>query len=409
MMAGAAIVMPKLGLTMTEGLLASWRVAPGDAVKSGDVLFVVETEKVATDIAADADGRIKDILVGEGETAPVGAVVATWFAPSTVALERTKASPGQNRASSESASAPALTAAREAGARIIATPFARRRAREKGVDLGVVVGSGPNGRIKAADVAAAARPPLEIPEARPTSAPPPGRESGAFGHGDSRRPASAVGKVAARRLALSKQTIPHFYVLGEADVTNLLAFRERMNKDETAPRLSITHFIIAAVARALARAPEVNALWRDDEIVTLAQIDIGLAVDTERGLLAPVLRDLARAGVEQIAQAAGALAKKAREGRLQASELEGGAISISNVGMVGASHLVPIINPGQSAILGVAAVRPAFRPDEAGAPKLCQELGLVLSADHRLWDGVRAARFLDSIAHFLEHPLLLLR
>ena len=384
--AAAAIVMPKLGLTMTEGLIASWRVAPGDAIKTGDILFVVETEKVANDIAAEADGRIAKILVGEGETAPVGAPVATWSS------------------ATEPTSAPARAA------RVVATPLARKHANAHGVDLSAVSGSGPNGRVKAADVAAAIasapRSEIAAPAARPVSQPEPPAPARA---GERRRPASAIEKVTARRLAELKRDIPHFYVQAEADVTGLLDFRDKMNCDPTATRLTLTHFVVAAVARALAEAPESNSVWRDGEIILFDEIDIGLAVDTERGLVAPVLRGVDRLGLDALASTAMRLVRTARDGRLVLGDMEGGAITVSNVGMFGVSRLAAIINPGQSAILGVGAVRPTFRPDETGAPKLCQELGLVLSADHRVWDGVRAARFLDSIVRRLEHPLRLLR
>ncbi len=409
MSAGAPIVMPKLGLTMTEGLLASWRVAPGDEVKSGDVLFVVETEKVATDVEAQADGRIESILIAEGETAPVGSVVAIWTGG---ALEGA-ATPALAASPERSEPPPAApTAMARDERRVVATPHARKRAREGDIALSDVAGSGPRGRIKAADVEAAilrARqgdasrlaPAREAMSQAVSSSAPEPRES--------RRPASALEKVVARRLTASKQAIPHFYVFADADVSRLLALREELNADADRPRLSITHFVVAAVARALAKRPEINVLWRDDEVVNLDQIDIGLAVDTERGLLAPVLRNLAALGLDAIAAAATELARKARNGRLATDELEGGAIAISNVGMYGASHLVPIIDPRQSAVIGVAAVRPAFRPDQSGAPKLCQELGLVFSGDHRVLDGVRAARFLDAVTDLLEHPLLLLR
>jgi pyruvate dehydrogenase E2 component (dihydrolipoamide acetyltransferase) len=384
--ADAAIVMPKLGLTMTEGLLASWRIAAGDEVRRGDVLFVVETEKVANEVVAESDGRIRALLVGEGETAPVGAAVATWVA----------ASPGS----------PSPAAARARGARIVATPFARKQAKSHGLDLAAVAGSGPGGRVKGADVAAA------IARAAPGAA---GkatldvRGDAAPGRGASARPANAIERTIARRLTESKRTIPHFYVLAAADVGSLDEFRARMNRDQARPRLTITHFLVAALARALADIPDGNRVWRDEEIVALGAIDIGLAVEAERGLAAPVLRDADRLGLTGIAAAVADLARKARAGALAADDVEGGAIAISNVGMYGASHIVPIINPGQSAILGVGAVRPTFRPDAAGAPKLCRELGLVLSCDHRVWDGAGAARFLDRVTRLLENPLLLLR
>jgi pyruvate dehydrogenase E2 component (dihydrolipoamide acetyltransferase) len=386
-MAGpAAIVMPKLGLTMTEGLLASWRVGPGDQVATGDVLFVIETEKIATEIEAQQSGRIGAILVPEGETVPVGAALATWAGET--AASAPAAEPAQ-------ASASAPVAAPAAGARVIATPLARRIARQHGLDLAHVAGSGPHGRIKQADVQAAMAS-APAPAGRPAEA---GR----------RRPATPVEQVVARRLAQAKQTIPHFYVMAEADVTQLLAMRAELNAGEVPVRLSITHIVMAAVGRALLAQPAFDAVWDEGDIVTLGGGDVGLAVDSPHGLVAPVLRDAGSGHLDAVATACAALVDRARAGRLVAADLEGGAISVSNVGMHGASHLVPIINPGQSAILGVAAVKPVFRPDTQGRPELRQELGLVLSCDHRVHDGVRAAQFLDAVVRTLEHPLQLLR
>ena len=388
MSTGAAIVMPKLGLTMTEGLLASWRVQPGDEVRAGDVLFVVETEKIATEVEAQGSGRIETLEITEGSTAPVGAVVATWSGAET-------ASAGE---------APLLPSAPE-DTRIVATPLARKLARGAGVDLSAITGSGPRGRIKARDVEAAMNAaPTASTSARAEASPARAQHSS-----PTRRPATAIEKVVARRLTEAKQTIPHFYVQGEADVTRLLALREELNAAGDAPRISLTHFVVAALSRALAAAPEMNVVWAEDEIIQLGGADIGIAVDTDRGLLVPVLRNAHALRLDDVAAAATALFAKAREGRLDAADLEGGAISVSNVGMFGASYLTPIINPGQSSILGVAAIRPVFRPDTAGQPVLRQEMGLVLSCDHRVLDGVKAARFLDRVTTLLQQPLSLLR
>lgn len=393
-MAGpAAIVMPKLGLTMTEGLLASWRVAPGDAVATGDVLFVVETEKIATEIEAQQAGRIGAILVPEGETVPVGATLATWGegAPAVETPAGSEVPPAVVQAQPQAVKAAASTIPE----RVIATPLARRTARLNGLDLGRVAGSGPRGRIKLADVQAALSSKPQDPAAATPST--------------KRRPATPVEQVVARRLTQAKQTIPHFYVLAEADISRLLAMREELNAAAGPVRLSITHFIMAAVGRALLAMPGANALWDDGDIVTLAGSDVGLAVDSPRGLVVPVLREAGQGHLDAVAADCANLVARAREGRLTAADFEGGAISVSNVGMYGASHLVPIINPGQSAILGVAAAKPVFRPDAQDRPQLRREIGLVLSCDHRVLDGVRAAQFLDLVVDTLEHPLPLLR
>lgn len=407
----SAIVMPKLGLTMTEGLLASWRVQPGDQVADGDVLFVVETEKIATEITAQGPGRIETIEVSEGAVAPVGATVATWTGAgaSAAAPEAASAAP-DTPAAAEVPAAPAPAAATApGGGRILATPLARKIARGAGLDLSAVAGSGPRGRIKAADVEAALNAAPPAGGTAPQAPAPPPRESAPPPAAATRRPATGIEKVVARRLTEAKQTIPHFYVLAEANVTRLLALREELNAQKGHPRLSLTHFVVAAVGRVLRQMPETNVVWADDEVIQLPDGDVGVAVDTPRGLLVPVVRKADARPLDEIARAMGIAVERARDGRLEAADLSGGSISVSNVGMFGASHLVPIINPGQSAILGVAAVKPAFRPDAAGAPVLAQELGLVLSCDHRVLDGVKAARFLDLVTQLLQQPLSLLR
>ena len=383
------ILMPKLGLTMTEGLVASWAVKPGDDVRAGDLLLVVETEKVASDVFADAAGRVEQILVAEGETVPVGTPVC--------ALAPTDASwpPAQ------SAPAAAPVAAPKAGARVVATPLARRAARAAGIDLSALAGSGPKGRIKFADVEAArvARPAAEpTPVVTPIAAPV-----------GSRRAPTRVERLIADRLTRSKQTIPHFYVLRSVDVTALLGLRADLNADASKPALSVTHFLVAAVGRALARMPEMDSVWREDSVETLGAGDVGVAVDAESGLVVPVLRAAGAKSVDTIAADMAELVARARAGRLGVDEMQGAAIAISNVGMFGASWLVPVIDPAQSSILGVGATQDLFRPDEKGQPRLAREIGLTLSCDHRIHNGVRAARFLEEIAGWLEKPIRLLR
>lgn len=409
MSAASTIVMPKLGLTMTEGVVTSWLVGPGDQVRSGDVLVVVETEKIASEVESVGDGRIETIEVAEGSTVPVGTVLATWTGVGAVQRSRPEAGDRNHVATAlesgnVSITQPAIARSGSSG-RLIATPLARRLAKDARIALSTVAGSGPRGRIKARDVEAA------IALAARQLAPPTVIEQTAMigSPAGLRRPATALEKTIARRMTQAKQIIPHFYVQTEADVSRLLTLREELNSVEGLTRVSVNHLIIVAVGRALAQMPEINVLWSDDEVVQLADSDVGFAVDTDRGLFAPVIHAVNDMGLEALARAANDLAGRAKEGRLTADELTGGAITVSNVGMYGASHLIPIINPGQSAILGVAAIKPVFRPDANDQPVLQREIGLVLACDHRVLDGVKAARFLDCVANHLKNPLLLLR
>lgn len=381
----AEIVMPKLGLTMTEGLLAEWRVAPGARVAAGDILFVVETEKIATDVEASGEGEILDLLIAAGNTVPVGTPVARWTGAASGSSGI--AAPPADPAVAPPPQPPPERAAR--GGRVLATPLARRLARERGIDIASLVGSGPRGRIKAKDVS----------HASPPAAPADGEIIAL----DRVRAASA------RRLTQAKQEMPHFYVGATAEISRLLALRDEWREIPGAPRLTVTHAVLAAMGRALLAMPELNRVWAGEGWRRLAMPDVGLAVDTPRGLFAPVLRNVGRMALDALAERANAMVDRGRAGRLTPDELEGGSITLSNVGMFGARFLVPIVNPGQSMILGLGAMESLFRPDANGAPALRREVTLVLSADHRVLDGAAAAAFLARIVACLERPLALLR
>jgi pyruvate dehydrogenase E2 component (dihydrolipoamide acetyltransferase) len=293
---------------------------------------------------------------------------------------------------------PSSAPAQQPQQRVLATPLARRLATIEGLDLAGIAGSGPRGRIKAADVeaAAAARPARDTGEA--VLAAPAGQ----------RRAPTLVERTIARRLTEAKQTIPHFYVQRQADVSALEALRTQLNQQDV-PRLSVNHFILAAAARALTQTPEANLIWDAGNIVTPATVDVGIAVDGERGLMVPVLRDAGQMTVDEIARLGAPLIERARKGQLQPGEMEGGALTVSNIGMFGASALIPIINPGQSMILGVGAPQSLFRPGHEGQPEARREMTLSLSCDHRVLNGVTAAKLLERLCRLLEAPLQLLR
>ncbi|MFA5664145.1 dihydrolipoamide acetyltransferase family protein [Castellaniella sp.] len=419
--------MPKLGLTMTEGLLLEWLVDAGSRVAAGDVLFVVETDKVANEITSTQAGEIAEILVAQGETVPVGTVVGRWCTdadePQTAAGQTSdagEAASGHSPATDLHQVEPVQPDVEEARvpvdvpARLRATPLARRLAAEHDVDLHTVPGTGPRGRIKAQDVrmAVATDPSdLAVSCAAEVSGPQGGAASISADAGRSGTRTAAHGRIRtmARRLVQAKQDIPHFYLFVEAEVSQLLVLRQQLIEAGFAPRPTINHFLIAAVAHALLRHPEQNRIWDDDGIIAFDPPDVGVAVTTEQGLMAPVLHGLSGAALDGLAARANALVERARNGRCAADDLHGGAITLSNAGMLGATYMAPIINPPQSAILGVGAVRPVFRPDAQGQPVLCQELGLTLAADHRLHDGASGMRFLKAVVDLLQTPHQLLR
>lgn len=390
------LLMPKLGLTMTEGALVEWMLAPGAAFKTGDGIFVVETDKVASEVPADHDGVLLEVLVPVGEMVQVGTVIG--YVDDGVA-----GSTSSQPAAAAPASTPPVVQSGES--RRFSTPLARRLAAQLAVPLADVAGSGPRGRIKAADVRAA-----QAGQTRTAAAVSPPTPVGAA------RPAAAVTKTKptptqatmARRLTQAKQQIPHFYLAAEAEVTKLMALRTELNAMPGYPKLTLTHLLVAAVGRALRELPELNRVWTDDGIVSFASCDVGVAVNAGRGLLVPVVPDVAGRSLEGIARATQELVDKARNGELEAGQMSGGAISISNAGMFNVSWMTPIINPGQSMILGVGSVRELFRPDANGQPALRRELGLVLAADHRILDGVSGLKMLNAVIASLEKPLCLL-
>ena len=369
--AGAApIVMPKLGLTMSEGLLAEWQVAPGDEVSAGQILFVVETDKIANEVQAPAAGRILEVLVAAGETVAVGRPVALWTG------------------SAQRGPAAAETAAQKAPeTRIRSTPLARRLATQAGLALGEITGTGPRGRIQAKDVQGV------VDRRAPAPTDP--------------VPERSFRALIAARVTRSKAEIPHFYLTADAEFDALAKLREELNTDPLAPRkVSVTVLLALATARALRLHPDANALWRDERLVPVSARAIGIAVETPAGVMAPVVP--VEGGPYRTAEALDAAVGRARAGRLATTDIGEAAIGISNVGMFGVRSLTPIIDPDQSFMLGVGAPHVAFRLGSDGAPRAIREVTLSLACDHRAIDGAAAARFLATIVEGIERPLRLL-
>ena len=395
------LLMPKLGLTMTEGVLLEWKARPGDAVAKGQLLYVVETDKIATEVEAESDGILEAQLIAEGETVPVGAVVGRLAGADEDGAAPEPARPVQAVPAPKPHAPPVTIETADLpgqqnrkSERIVATPLARRIAKANSVDLGGIAGSGPRGRIKAIDVERT----LEA-----------GQVSMPAGSGVMRSKPSATQAAMARRLAEVKQGVPHFYLSTEVEVTALLALRQTLNADTEAARLTLNHFVLAATGRALRDNPNINRIWWDGDLVAFADTDVSMAIETERGLLVPVIRNAGSRPFDAIAADARALVERARSGGLSSADIAGGAIAVSNAGMHDVTWVTSIINPGQSAILGVGSVRSLFRPDGEGRPELRREMGIVLSADHRVHTGVEGLAFLSSLKAYLETPMRLLR
>ncbi|WP_418319708.1 dihydrolipoamide acetyltransferase family protein [Piscinibacter sakaiensis] len=408
-------IMPKLGLTMTDGVLAEWTVAPGARFNAGDCVFVVENDKAASEIAAERDGIMGVQSSAVGETVPVGAVLGYWdddcgaaAAPATLPAHASRPAAEMPAAmvASTDLSLPHAMALQE---RRPVTPWARKLARQRGIELSSVTGSGPRGRVRARDVEAAGLPPapasgvtVSTAHPLPTTLPAIGAPRGHL------KPLTPRQQAMAARLTAVKQEIPHFYLAREAEVSNLLELHDKLKDPAAEPRLTLNHYIVAAVGRALRSLPELNRVWTAQGVLVLDDSDVGLAVHTEHGLLVPVLRDVGRLGLAALARQANTLAERARAGRLGADEMAGGAITVSNAGMAGLASMTSIIVPGQSMILGVGGVRELFRPDAQGQPTLQHEIMLTLSVDHRVLDGVSGAALLHAIVDGLTHPTRLL-
>ena len=411
------LLMPKLGLTMTEGLVSEWRVTPGQRFVKGDILFVVETEKVATDVEAEAEGTLETILVQEGDTVEVGKPVAVFLiegetvepeaAQALDASPNVKDAPSARKPMAEHGLTPSNLAMagcngralKEGILRIVATPLAKRIAAQEGVDLRVVRGSGPKGRIKADDVKSA------IADAAAGAVPGAAKLQTLS---DLIAP-DAARLATARRVSQAKREIPHFYLSQNADIRALIAFRTQLNAAFAPLKLSVTHLLLKAIGQAIGDDRCINRVWLDAGIQTFETVDIGIVVDTENGVRIPVVRNVDGRPLDRLAQDAIALVARARMGQLGGDDVGGGVMAISNIGMMGAASLTPIINPPHAMILGVGAEQAVFRPAEDGLPELRREIALTLACDHRLLDGADAARFLARLVNYVEQPFMLLR
>ena len=396
--------MPQLGLTMTEGTLIEWCVAIGEPINEGNVLYIVETDKIANEIPADRDGAIGEFVVAPGETVPVGAVLGRWSgarASEEAENDRVSTRGGENAVPDVAvdrevplpAPPPAQTK-RGSGDRIVATPHARKLARCHEVDLRQITGSGPRGRIKGCDVIAYANSPA-------FGATPMRHETGS-------RPLSGLRKTVAERMAQSNREIPHFYLSIDVEVSRLLTLHEELKAEEAFAKLTLTHWLVSAAGLCLAEHAEMARVFGGDHLVELNDTDIAVAVATERGLYAPVARAVgSQTLVDTVAQL-DELVAKAHAGHLGAVEMSGGCLCISNLGGVGVTEVFPLIIPGQSMIIGVGRINEVFRPDKNGRPELRREISLVAGFDHRVHDGVEGGRFLNHLRVLLEKPLTVL-
>lgn len=388
------IVMPKLSDTMEEGMVLEWRVQKGDTVCRGDVIAEVETDKAAMEMEAFEDGVVSDLKVGSGETVPVGTVIAVLSREGEAGEVKEPAGEPEPRRRVTPAEARVVT--EEAGQGVGVSPAARKLARERGVDLGRLHGSGPGGRIVLADVENAAAKPGKTPPEEEPEMPLRRAEKAIEGGGKSVK----IRRLVARKMAESWQTIPHFFVTVAVDMTDVIRFRKDLG-------VSINDFILAAVARSLKEHPWVNSHWSDGEAVEQDSINLAMAVATERGLYNPVIKDCAPLPLKEISARAADLADRAHRGKLSEEDLADGTITITNMGMLGVESFSAIITPPQAAVLAVGTVKGEVVIDEREEPGIAPMVRLTLSADHRILDGADAAEFLATVKAYLEAPITL--
>jgi pyruvate dehydrogenase E2 component (dihydrolipoamide acetyltransferase) len=419
------IFMEALSPTMEEGRLVKWNVPEGAAVKSGDVLAEVETDKAVMELVARGDGVLRKQLVAEGTTAPVGSLVGVIAAADEdiAALVSGAAAPA---ASAPAAAAPAAAAPAAAATPAVAiaatpiatptaapapvapastgptrsSPLARRLARESGLDVGAIAGSGPGGRVIKRDIEAAMSGGGAAAAASAVSRPP--SAIGDF----TDQPLTQIRKTIAKRLAESIGPIPTFYLTAEFDMTRAVEMRAQAAGLGDEFKVSVNDIVLKAVATALAAHPEVNAHWLGDKIRFFNRVHLGMAVATDDGLIVPVIFDADQKGLREISRESRELAAKARERKLTPEQYTGSTFSVSNLGMMQIDQFTAIINPPECGILAIGAIEDTPVVVD-GAIAVRKRMRVTMSCDHRVIDGAVGARFLLDLRRMLENPLML--
>ena len=419
------ILMPALSPTMEKGKLAKWLKKEGDKVKSGDVLAEIETDKATMEVEAVDEGTLGKILVAEGTddvlvNAPIAIILGEGEKlgdlPKAATAPVAKPAAAPAAAASPTASATSAPLPKADGSRIFASPLAKRIAKQKGIDLAAVKGSGPHGRVVLKDVENAK--PGAVPAAK-TAGMPQGMSDEAvlklFEPGSyDLVPHDGMRKTIARRLTESKQTVPHFYVTVDCVLEHLLPLRERLNlqaprdKDgKPAWKVSVNDFIIKAMAMALMKVPDANVSWTENAMVKHHHADVGVAVSIPGGLITPVVRKAETKGLTQISMEMKDYAARARTRRLKPEEYTGGSTSVSNLGMMNIKNFAAIVNPPQATILavGTGERRAVVRGNDI---VIEHQMSVTLSTDHRCVDGALGAELLSAFRMYLEDPGLML-
>ena len=429
------VLMPKTGADETHGKLIKWLKNEGDQVSRGDVVAEIETDKVNMEVESFGAGTLYRILVHEGESQEVGKPIAILLKEGEqppAGVEAKPAGPAKAAAGAPagltSLSGDVQTSGRAAASggqlnglsgRVKASPLARKIAGSHDLDLSLIVGRGPGGRVVKSDVEEALAAAVQVPSAAPSAPPafePPVRpaaqasyepEPEPVGAGASEKSLTRVQLTAAKRMTESKQTAPHFYLTVDVDMAECMKLRADLNEQAAGSvKVSVNDMVVKAAAWALQRHPELNGSYRDGKLVLHDHINISVAVALEDGLVSPIIPDVDRKSLGQIARETKAMVDRARAGKLRGEDYADGTFTISNLGMFGIDTFVAIINPPQAGILAVGAIRevPVVRDGQIAIGSIMK---VTLSADHRATDGVRGAQFLSDVRAALEKPLLM--
>ena len=450
------VIMPKMGDGMEEGTLLEWLKKDGDKVKSGEVIGTIQTDKATLELEAPGSGTLRGITLEAGGTVPVGKAIAAilkdgeslpagWGggvsvapaatatptdapqggAPSSAPIELQQqatdptraeaastefgitgdsASPNNDKGTEGKALAdktpePGGETQPVAEGRVKASPLARKVAAEKGVDLALVAGTGPGGRIVEADVSGF-KPPVAPPTATPAAAAAPGRE-------DKVTKLPRLRVITGKRTQESKQQVPHFYVTVEVDVENILALRAMFESQESG-KVTINDFVLKACALALRDMPEINASVKGEELTVYGSVNVGIAVALPDGLTVPVVKNADELSLRQLSTAAKDLAKKARDGKLSLPEMSGSTFAVSNMGMLDVDNFIAIVNQPNAAIVAIASVRKKAVVLDSGEIVARSRMNVTGSFDHRVCDGAGGARFVNLVKSYLENPTRLL-
>ena len=404
------VLMPQLGLTMEEGTVSQWVKHEGDAVKAGDVLLEITTDKLTNEVTSEHDGVLLKIVAQEGEDIPVKGLLCYVGQPGEAVGDAPAAPASAPAAPAAPAAAPAHTAAPAPaadGRRIRISPLARKTAAKLGVDVTKLTGSGPSGRIRQQDVLAAANAPAAAAPAAaaPTPAAKPAGKTGLeLMEGDTVSKLAGMRKVVAQRMLQSHTEIPPVTQNTKVDVTELMKFR-KMLLAETGSKYSVNDLILKATAKCLRQHPEVLVSLDGDQIIQRAHVNLGMAVALDAGLIVPVIRDADRLGLDALSAAAKDLASRAKSNKLTPDEYKGSTFSVSNLGMFGIETFTPIVNQPDAAILGVCAIEDELVMDDQGNISKHQVMRLSFTYDHRLIDGAVAAKFVMALRDLLEKPM----